>query len=225
MRQAVIEAHGIEFAYGENFALRLDELLIARGERVACVGPSGCGKTTLINLISGVLRPDAGWIELDGERISDLGESARRAARLRKIGMVFQEFELLDYLSAIENILLPFRLSGGLRLTREVRERAHELAQSLGISSLLARPPRRLSQGERQRVSVCRSLIMKPVLVIGDEPTGSLDPRNAKAVLDLLISASMAVGASLFVVTHDHSVLSKFDRVIDLSEHAQAVSR
>lgn len=215
---SVVEMRDVVFRYADRngFELRMPELTVRPGERVACIGASGCGKTTLINLVSGVLRAEAGKVALCGKELSRLSDAERRGHRLRHVGMVFQEFELLDYLSGLENILLPFRI-GGAGVPAGARARATALAHSLGIERLLGRVPRRLSQGERQRVSVCRALVTSPSIVIGDEPTGSLDPENARGVIGLLIDAAVEAGAALLVVTHDHGLLDRFDRVVDLS--------
>lgn len=222
MNAPVVSVQGVEYGYGGDFVLRVPAFELSAGERVACIGPSGCGKTTLINLIAGAIVTSRGDVRLEGVSLASLSDAKRRALRLRRVGMVFAEFELLDSLTALENIMLPFRLSGSMRLTRDVRERACELADSLGIGHVLGRGPRRLSQGERQRVSVCRALVTNPGLVLGDEPTGNLDPKNARAVIDLLIAASERTGAALFIVTHDHGLLDKFDRVFDLGACAEA---
>jgi putative ABC transport system ATP-binding protein len=216
MSERIVEVRDLAFGYSSGFQLSVDALNIERGGRVACIGPSGCGKSTLINLIAGVLEPIRGSVHIGGVCVSSLGPAARRAFRLRNIGMVFQEFELLDHLSALDNILLPYRLSSSQRITASERERARSLAATLGIGDLLRRSPKRMSQGERQRVSVCRALVTRPQLVIGDEPTGNLDPRHAAAVMDLLIAASSEIEAALLVVTHDHSMLPRFERVVDL---------
>jgi putative ABC transport system ATP-binding protein len=207
---------GVAFSYGAGaFSLRVDELVIGAGEHTAFIGPSGCGKTTLINLMAGILVAQAGEVQIGGEVVSSLGDGARRALRIRRIGMMFQEFELLDYLSGMENILLSYYV-GGLRLTGDVRARAGELATACGISHVLDRKPRKLSQGERQRVALCRALVAEPDLVICDEPTGNLDPDSSEAAMDLLLEQVTARGATLVVVTHNHGVLGRFDRVVDM---------
>lgn len=215
----VVEMQDVRFRYAERagFELCVARLRVERGERVACIGSSGCGKTTLINLMSGVLTPASGSIRLCGCDLTAAGEAIRRTSRLRHVGMVFQEFELLDYLSSLDNILLPYRIGDRAPLN-EARQRARRLAHSLRIEHLLDRKPRALSQGERQRVSVCRALITRPSIIIGDEPTGSLDPENARGVIDLLLNAAADAGAALFVVTHDHTLLDRFDRVVHLGE-------
>ena len=214
---SLLASRGLRFAYGEGgFTLQVDEFDLAPGESLACIGPSGCGKTTLIRLLTGQLVPDAGEVNLDGAPLSTLSEEARRARRLREIGLVFQDFALLDYLDARENVLLPYRLSAELALDSAAKERAEELARSTGVADLLGRKPAHLSQGERQRLALCRALVTEPKLVVADEPTGNLDPNTAAVAVDLLFAEVAARGASLLVVTHDHELLPRFDRVLDL---------
>jgi putative ABC transport system ATP-binding protein len=221
---AQLEEVSYQYPGADGFALRVPSLRVDRGECVACVGASGCGKTTLINLMAGVLVPDSGRVVLGDVVLSGLSESRRRAERIRRIGMVFQEFELLEYLSAFNNIVLPYRLSGALGPVSSVRGRARELAGSLGVSHVLRRRPGRLSQGERQRVAVCRALVTGPELIIADEPTGNLDPGNADGVIDLLIESARDSRAAMLVVTHNHKLLDRFDRVIHLDDLAGAGS-
>jgi ABC-type lipoprotein export system ATPase subunit len=207
----------LRFAYpGGTFALAVEELRLARGERVALIGPSGSGKTTLAELIAGIRLPQAGSVQLCGVELTKLGEAERRALRIAKVGFVFQRFELFEYLSALDNILLPYHLNRALALDRATRERARELAAAVGVEHVLARTPARLSQGERQRVALCRALIAEPELVIADEPTGNLDPSSSARALDLLIEQVERRGATLLVITHDHGLLERFGRVIDL---------
>lgn len=205
------------------FQLNVPDLRIGRGERAAIIGPSGSGKTTLLRLISGIVTPKAGRVVTNGVSVGDLSDAERRAFRLRNVGLVFQEFELLEYLSVLDNVLLPFRLDGTLPGRAKARERAIELAQRVGLERELNRRPASLSQGERQRVAVCRALVTRPPIVLADEPTGNLDPRTGSLVLDELIEFAAADGATLMVVTHDHGLLERFERVIDLAEFAEPV--
>ncbi len=215
----MIEVRNLSFDYGEGgFSLRLPELTVDDGASVAFVGPSGSGKTTLLNLVSGVLLPREGRIRTDGTNIIDLGERQRREFRLSKIGLVFQEFELLEYLNVLDNILLPYRLDASLPLTANDRQRAERIAEDVGIKDELARYPDQLSQGERQRVAVCRAIVTEPALLLADEPTGNLDPANKDKVLDILFAYQNETGSTLVAVTHDHDVLHRFDRVVDLKE-------
>ena len=214
----MIELRDIRFAYpASTFRLELDRLDIPSGEHPALVGPSGCGKTTLLNLLAGVVKPDRGTVRIDGEDISSLDDAARRDFRLRRLGMVFQSFELLDYLSVNDNILLPLRIGAGIDTSRELRQRASRLADQLGIVDKLGRFPGELSQGERQRAAVCRALLLQPPLILADEPTGNLDPANKFLVLDLLLGYASESGATVLTVTHDQALLERFDRVLDFA--------
>lgn len=222
----MIRLRDVAFAYGDGpdaFAIRVPGLAVERGERIACIGLSGSGKSTLMNIIAGILLPSAGEVVVLGEDLASLSDRQRRRLRLSRIGMVFQEFELLEYLSARENILLARLLEQGLD-EAALRRRADELAAAAGITHVLRRKPAALSHGERQRVAICRALATGPELVLCDEPTGSLDPHSAGAVLDLLFDQARLRGATLVMVTHDHALLDRFDRVVDLRETAHAFS-
>lgn len=220
---ATVQISDVEFQYrGSDFFLRVPDLSIEAGSRVAIIGPSGSGKTTLLNLVCGVAVPSRGRIHVDEFEISAQPETARRRYRIRNIGMVFQEFELLDYLTVYDNILLPCRIGEALRLTPELRDRAAELAHKVGIGDKLDRRVERLSHGERQRVGICRALVTEPSLVLADEPTGSLDPANKGRVLEILADHAIRNSATLVAVTHDHELLSQFDRVIDFQEFERA---
>ncbi len=195
---------------------------MARGETVALIGPSGSGKTTLLQLLAGILTPRAGSVVTDGVEVSVLSDGERRSFRVTRVGLVFQEFELLEYLSVLDNVLLPYRIHPALRLTSDVQARARGLAERMGIGDLLDRRPRHLSQGERQRAAVCRALLPEPPLLLADEPTGNLDPANKERVLDLLFEEVEARSTTLVAVTHDHELLDRFGRVIDFKSFAAA---
>ena len=213
----MIQFDGMTFAYtGSEFRLRVPKLEIGSGEKVVLVGPSGSGKTTLLHLAAGILLPREGVISVDGVKISQQSHATRRSFRISKIGLIFQEFELLEYLTVRENILLPYRINPALRLKPEVRENVCRLAKSVGIGEALDRYPHRLSQGERQRVAISRALVTRPQMIFADEPTGNLDARNSSTILDLLLEQAEASGATVLMVTHDHSLLKRFDRVIDI---------
>jgi putative ABC transport system ATP-binding protein len=219
----MIQIQSLRFTYpGAEFVLRIPQLHVAAGEKVAVIGPSGCGKTTLLNLVAGILVARQGRVECSGVEVSALGDRERRDFRVRSIGFVFQDFELLDYLDVIDNILHPYRITKALRLTVEVKGRAVELARQMDIGDKLRRPVDRLSQGEKQRVAICRALLPAPDLVLADEPTGNLDPRNKGHILELLFQSVEAHGAALLAVTHDHELLPHFDRVIDFSDFRSA---
>lgn len=214
----MIRIDDLSFAYpGGDFRLTIPSLVLEPGEKVAVVGPSGTGKTTLLNLIAGITVPQSGTVRLGDETVSTLNDAARRALRASKIGFVFQDFALLDYLTARENILFPYRIAAGAKIDAKARSRADQLAASCGLAGKLGRRPGALSQGEQQRVALCRALIMEPSLILADEATGNLDPANKTAILDLLFARASEQGATLLAVTHDHELLPRFDRVIDFA--------
>ena len=212
----MLEIRDLEFGYGAGaFQLRLAALQIAANEAVAFVGPSGCGKTTLIHLIAGILRPTRGQISVLGQDLGGLGEAERRRLRAQKIGLVFQEFELLDYLSVRDNVLLANMINRALPPARRMRAAAERLAASLGLGDALGRRPAQLAQGERQRVAICRALLNEPAILIADEPTGNLDPDTKAAIMALIWQQVRARGCTFLMITHDHGLLAPFDRVID----------
>ena len=215
----MITISNLDFRYREGeFRLRVLELVIERGSTVAVIGPSGTGKTTLLNLVAGIITPLEGRITTNDIDVTALAEGARRDFRIQHIGLVFQEFELLNYLNVLDNILLPYRINPSLRLNSAVRERARGLADQVGIGDKLRRDVNHLSQGERQRVAVCRSLLTEPALLLADEPTGNLDPANKDRVLDILFDYVEKNGTTLLTVTHDHDLLSRFGRVIEFAD-------
>ena len=214
----MIELEDLRFAYSEGgFGLQVDRLSIAKGQRVGWIGPSGSGKTTLLHLDAGIASPAAGRVDTCGKEITALRDSERRDFRIANVGLVFQDFALLDYLSVLDNILLPYRINRSLRLSQPVRDRAQQLVEDVGLGGILLRRPTQLSQGERQRVAVCRALIANPQLLLADEPTANLDPDNATRVLDILDGYATKQNATLFVITHASDVLSRFDATIDVS--------
>jgi putative ABC transport system ATP-binding protein len=213
-----LEVRDLVFRYPEGgFVLRVPSLDVERGERVAFVGPSGSGKTTLLHLLLGILVPDAGRVVLEGAEVSALPDAERRRLRATTVGIVFQEFELLEHLTVLENLLLPYYVSRALVLDDAARASVRELAGSLGLGPLLDRRPRRLSQGERQRVAIGRALAAGPRVLAADEPTGNLDPRAKEATLDLAFAEAERRGATFLMVTHDHGLLGRFDRVVDVA--------
>lgn len=215
----MIDVGELEFGYGTGeFRLQLAELRVEGGESLAVAGPSGCGKTTLINLLAGILEPQGGRIGIAGLDMATLDAEDRQDLRALKIGLVFQELELLEYLDVLDNVLLPYRLSPVLEIDDTARERALTLLGRVGLEDKVRRPPGKLSQGERQRVAVCRALVTRPAVVLGDEPTGNLDPTNRDHVIDAILGYGRDAGAPVVVVTHDHELLPRFDRVLRVGE-------
>jgi ABC-type lipoprotein export system ATPase subunit len=215
----MINIRSLEFhyRYGE-FRLNVPEFRVTQGEKVAVIGPSGSGKTTLLNLIAGISAPVNGTVKVDSTEVSAVNDAQRRDFRITNIGFVFQDFELLDYLNVLDNILHPYRITRVLTLDRSVRERAFRLAERMGIDDKLRRFADDLSQGEKQRAAICRALLPHPKLILADEATGNLDPENKILILDLLFQAVEEHDATLLAVTHDHELLKRFDRVVDFQD-------
>jgi putative ABC transport system ATP-binding protein len=215
----VLEARQLAKTYETGGAkvlgLRGVDISIERGEFVAIMGPSGCGKSTLLNLLAGLDRPTAGEVWLDGKRIDGLSETDLARLRRRKVGFVFQFFNLVPTLSAVENVELPLLLVG--RRRREARRSANELLSDLGIAEKQGAAPAELSGGQQQRVALARALANSPDVVLADEPTGNLDSASARDVLGLFRDAR-GRGQTLLLVTHDASVASAADRVITLRD-------
>ena len=212
-----IESLVFHYPSGE-FRLEISKHIVTRGEKMAVIGPSGSGKTTLLNLISGIMTPVNGSVSVDNIKVSKLSDAKRREFRITNIGFVFQNFELLDYLNVLDNILHPYRINSALKLNKEVRLRAVALAEEMGIGDKLKRPSNDLSQGEKQRAAICRALLPLPKLILSDEATGNLDPPNKVRILDLLFRSVENHGATLLAVTHDHELLKHFDRIIDFND-------
>lgn len=191
-------------------------LSIGKGEFVAVMGPSGSGKTTLLNCISCYIPVDQGQITLDSRPLAELGEDQLAEVRNRKLGFVFQDFLLLDGLTVRENILLPAIIGGGAGKAAE--DRADRLCQVFGIRPIQNKYPAEISGGEKQRTAVARALINEPLLILADEPTGNLDSRSSRAVIDAFRQARDTLGATIFMVTHDSFAASFCDRVILLRD-------
>lgn len=219
----MIRVSDLRFAHpGGGFTLSVPRLDVEAGARAAVVGPSGTGKTTLLNLVAGILVPGAGEVEVAGTPVSALGDAARRRFRIGSIGFVFQNFALIDYLNVRENILYPYRINPSLTLNGTVRKRAEMLADEVGLGAKLSRKPNALSQGEMQRVAICRAMVTRPKVILADEATGNLDPENKELILDLIFAQAAEAGATVLAVTHDHALLGRFDRVIDFADFREA---
>ena len=210
----MLTVNEIVFQYPRSpFGLRIERFACSAGSATAIVGPSGCGKTTFLNLAAGILQPREGSIRLDGTEITKLGASASATHRLSRIGLIFQEFELIEHLTVGDNILLP-RLLGLQADPEDLEKRARTLAEETGIAPYWNKRPDNLSHGERQRVAICRALSINPRIVLADEPTGNLDPTNKRMVLDLMVKFAKDDNRTLVVATHDVALLDAFDEVV-----------
>jgi len=199
---------------GEDVRFVLPEFAAAAGEHVAVTGPSGCGKSTMLNLASGLARPDSGVVRVRGTDIARLSPAETDRFRGRETGFVFQTFNLLEPFDAMENVLLGMKFARHGRGS-ERADRARELLDRVGLAHRLHARPSRLSVGERQRVAIARALAPRPALLLADEPTGALDPATAAQVFDLLVELCRAEGAALLLVTHDLELAGKLPRRFD----------
>lgn len=212
----MVRLGGVRKEYGETVALDGVSLEIRAGEAVAVMGPSGCGKSTLLNMIAGLDRPTAGDVVVHGENVGELSEKRLALYRRRRIGMIFQFFNLIDDLSALDNVALAAQLTG--TPARQARRRALELFEELGIADRRNAYPAVLSGGERQRVAVARALMNRPALLLADEPTGALDSRAGEQVMDLLIDLNQ-IGQTLVIVTHDERLAQRCaSRLVQLAD-------
>ncbi len=211
----------LRFAYSaEGFRVHVPQLELAAGKALALAGPSGAGKSTLLRLLTGLLTPTAGKVSLGSAQMETMTHEARRAFRLQHIGLVFQDFALLDYLTVTENILLPHQFRG--TADAAVRAKMQDLTQRLHIDRYLDKRVSHLSQGERQRVAVARALVHEPQFVFADEPTASLDPARGRIVVDMLLEDTRRRGACLVMVTHDPNLLPLFDQTVRMEDLATA---
>ena len=220
MKSHAIEIRDLTFSYeARGFELNIPQLSIPEGKHVAIVGPSGCGKTTLAYLISGIHVPSGGNVDIGQHSITRMTDGQRRDFRISNIGFIFQEFELLEYLRVEENIILPYLVNASLGLDKAVYERARSLAESVGLGDKLHRYPGELSQGEKQRLAICRALITDPCIIMADEPTGNLDDGNTDAILELIRNQARRSDATFVMITHERNLLDRFDHVVDLANN------
>jgi ABC-type lipoprotein export system ATPase subunit len=213
---AIVAATGVRKTYDTGTvsveALQGIDLTIARGEMVAIMGPSGCGKTTLLNCLSGLDSIDGGEVVIDGTALSAMSDRARTDYRARRMGFVFQFYNLVPVLTAVENVELPLLLAG--RRSRDARAAALAALDLVGLADRAAHVPDALSGGERQRATIARSLVNQPAIVWADEPTGDLDSENAAEITELMRRLNQEQNVSFLVVTHDISVGRKADRLV-----------
>jgi putative ABC transport system ATP-binding protein len=192
--------------------LRDIDFTLAPKETVAIVGASGSGKSTLLSIIAGLDTPSQGTVRLDGQDLFAISEDERAALRAHKIGFVFQSFQLMAHMSALENVMLPLELAG----TPGARALATEMLQRVGLGQRLGHYPRVLSGGEQQRVALARAFVVKPAVLLADEPTGSLDFATGQTILQLMMDLNQAQGTTLVLVTHDAQLAARCDRRITI---------
>jgi putative ABC transport system ATP-binding protein len=221
----IIETRGVGMIYKtgriEVPALRNVNLAVQPGEFLAIMGPSGCGKSTLLHLLGGLLEPSSGRIMIDGTDIASLGDAERTAMRRKKIGFIFQRFNLLPTLSAQANIDLAKKIHGN----GHVRQNgAGDILEMLGLKDKIHFRPSELSGGEQQRVAIARAVINHPAIVLADEPTGSLDSRNSRTVLRILQNLNEHFKQTMIMITHDPEAASMASRVIEMKD-GQILSR
>ena len=215
-REPIVEARGVLKTYDTGkvqvHALRGIDLAIGRGEMVSVMGPSGCGKTTLLNCLSGLDAIDEGEVLIEGVALSSLSDKARTDYRAKRMGFVFQFYNLMPVLTAVENVELPLlvaRVPG-----REARKKALTALELVGLAGRAEHVPDELSGGERQRVTIARALVNEPAIVWADEPTGDLDSENAEEISDLMRRLNIERGLTFVTVTHDLTVGEKADRLV-----------
>ncbi|MFG3223933.1 ABC transporter ATP-binding protein [Kitasatospora sp. NPDC048194] len=221
--QVVVELSAVHKEFGDAKALDGIDLRIGAGEAVAVMGPSGCGKSTLLNMVAGLDRPTSGTVRVHGQDLGKLNETGLALFRRRRIGMIFQFFNLIDDLPALDNVALAAQLTG--TSARQARRRALELLDELGVAHRRNTYPAALSGGERQRVAVARALMNRPALLLADEPTGALDSRSGEQVMDLLIDLNQ-IGQTLLIVTHDpHLATRCASRLVEVADGRVARER
>ncbi|MEV6418639.1 ABC transporter ATP-binding protein [Streptomyces sp. NPDC051662] len=214
--QTVVRLDDVHKEYGDAKALDGVCLEIRAGEAVAVMGPSGCGKSTLLSMVAGLDRPTSGTVRVRGQDLGQLNETGLALFRRRHIGMIFQFFNLIDDLPALDNVALAAQLTG--TSARQARRRALELLDELGVAGRKDTYPAALSGGERQRVAVARALMNRPALLLADEPTGALDSRSGEQVMDLLIDLNQ-IGQTLLIVTHDPRLATRCaSRLVEVAD-------
>jgi putative ABC transport system ATP-binding protein len=205
---------------GQLSILRDIDFSVNKGETVAILGASGSGKSTLLSIMAGLDTPSSGQVSLAGQSIFDLSEDDRAAWRGQQLGFVFQNFQLMGHLTALENVMLPLELSG----TKEAFKLAQDILGQVGLSERMKHFPKVLSGGEQQRVALARAFVVQPKLLLADEPTGSLDAETGESIMNLMLAMNQARGTTLILVTHDQKLAQRCDRTLTL-EAGQLISQ
>lgn len=201
---------------GSLTILRDVDFSIAQGETVAIVGASGSGKSTLLSILAGLDTPSVGTVRIAGQDLFALSEDERAALRARTMGFVFQNFQLMGNLTALENVMLPLELAG----QRDARKQATAMLERVGLGQRLSHYPKLLSGGEQQRVALARAFVVQPAVLLADEPTGSLDFATGEAVMQLVMDLNREAGTTLVMVTHDRAIAAQCQRVITIAAGA-----
>lgn len=197
-------------------ALNQVNLTIQKGEFVGIWGPSGSGKTTLLNLMGGIDDPSAGLYRIEGREVARLSDNQRSELRNRSIGFIFQGFNLVPVLSALENVMIPLQIQG--KAVSEAKKKALNRLQDVGLLEVVEHRPDKMSGGQQQRVAVARALVTDPALVIADEPTANLDSENAYKIIQLMLDLNQKEAATFVFSTHDQRILSKVERLVQLED-------
>ena len=222
----ILQISDLHFQYpASDFKIEVSDIKITQGSKIAISGKSGSGKTTLIHLISGILKPQSGGILFFDKSITDMNDNDIRKHRISNIGFIFQEFELLDYLNVMDNLVLPYKINKSLSLDEEIKDKAKEIANRIGIGNKLDQHPKQLSGGERQRLAIARALITSPPLIIADEPTGNLDDKTSNIVMDEITDQVSYTNSTLIMISHNNELISSFDEIIDIQESPNIITQ
>tara|TARA_Y100001934_G_C12300521_1_gene749660 strand:- start:210 stop:899 length:690 start_codon:yes stop_codon:yes gene_type:complete len=222
----ILQIRDLHFQYpASDFKIEISDIKITQGSKIAISGKSGSGKTTLIHLISGILKPQSGEILFYDKSITDMNDKEIRKHRISNIGFIFQEFELLEYLNVMDNLILPYKINKSLVLDAEIKDKAKKIANRIGIGNKLDQHPKQLSGGERQRLAIARALITSPPLIIADEPTGNLDEKTSNIVMDEITDQVSYTNSTLIMISHNNELISSFDEIIDIQESPNIITQ
>ena len=222
----ILQISDLHFQYpASDFKIEVSDIKITQGSKIAISGKSGSGKTTLIHLISGILKPQSGEILFYDKSITDMNDKEIRKHRISNLGFIFQEFELLEYLNVMDNLILPYKINKSLVLDAEIKDKAKEIANRIGIGNKLDQHPKQLSGGERQRLAIARALITSPPLIIADEPTGNLDEKTSNIVMDEITDQVSYTNSTLIMISHNNELISSFDETFDIQESPNIITQ